>query len=90
MEAGMTRDDRNGSSGSGFVGEAWSFCQHPGPMDARYIYAALFLIGNVLAWVLRENPKPFFVGQRHSGCHGNRDCLASEAVLMISFANFVS
>jgi len=61
-----------------------------GPMHARYVYGVLFLIANFTAWGLRENPILFFDIQRRSGCHGNRDCFAAEAVLMISFTLFVS
>lgn len=78
---------RNGGS---CCAGAWSLCQQPGTMAARYIYAVLFVIANVSAWWLRANPKEFYYRQRKSGCDGNRDCLASEAVLMISLAFFVS
>ncbi|KAG0528382.1 hypothetical protein BDA96_05G006300 [Sorghum bicolor] len=68
----------------------YSSYQHMGPMHARYVYGVLFLIANFTAWGLRENPILFFDIQRRSGCHGNRDCFAAEAVLMISFTLFVS
>lgn len=65
------------------------FCQHPNPMRVRFVYAALFLVANVLAWVTRESRVTFYQGQRLNGCHGDRDCLAADAVLLISFASFV-
>lgn len=61
------------------------------PMSARYVYAGIFFLANIVAWVERENPITYFRGQRLiSGCEGNRDCLAAEAVLIISLALFVS
>nr|CAB3450286.1 unnamed protein product [Digitaria exilis] len=65
------------------------FCQHPNPMGVRFVYAALFLVANVLAWVIRESRVTFYQGQRLNGCHGDRDCLAADAVLVISFASFL-
>nr|CAB3488841.1 unnamed protein product [Digitaria exilis] len=64
------------------------FCQHPNPMRVRYVYATLFLVANVFAWVTRESRVTFFQGQRLNGCHGDRECLAADAVLIISFASF--
>lgn len=98
MDAGMMRTERNGGSGGSGWLDAWSttaiacyaFYQQMGPMDARYVYGGLFLIGNFIAWLLRENPTLLFQRQRLSGCKGNRDCFAAEAVLMVSFSFFVS
>jgi hypothetical protein len=50
----------------------------------------LFLLANIFAWVVRQSHVAFFEGQRHTGCHGDRDCLAAEGVLMISLTSFVS
>jgi hypothetical protein len=65
------------------------FCWHPSPMAVRYMYTALFLLANIFAWVVRESHVTFFEGQRHNGCHGDHDCLAADAVLVISHTCFV-
>uniref|UniRef100_K3ZLM8 Serine incorporator n=1 Tax=Setaria italica TaxID=4555 RepID=K3ZLM8_SETIT len=65
-------------------------CQHPSPMAVRYVYSVLFLLANLFAWVVRQSRVTFFQGQRRGGCHGDRDCLAAEGVLIISLTTFVS
>ncbi|XP_020394983.1 serine incorporator 3 isoform X2 [Zea mays] len=64
----------------------WFFLfQGPSPMIVRYVYAVLFLLANLSAWLTRENGISYFISQRVSGgCHGDRGCLAAEAVLVMS------
>jgi hypothetical protein len=60
-------------------------------MIARYIYTLIFFLGNIFAWAVRDNHiSTFFERQRLNGCEGNRDCLATEAILIISLVFFVS
>lgn len=66
------------------------FCDGPGPMFSRYIYAFIFLIANISAWVVRENHAMLIEGQRLKGCLGDRDCLAAEVVMILSLTSFVS
>lgn len=78
--------DNNSSNGRRFL----ALCPRDvTPMCARYMYAGVFLIANILAWLVREEHVKFFEGQRHSGCQGRRDCLAAEAVLITSHTSFV-
>jgi serine incorporator 1/3 len=66
------------------------FYQGLSPMNVRYLYAALFLLANVVAWFSRENHSSYFLNQRVGGCQGDRDCYAAESVLATSHAFFVS
>ncbi|CAL4897269.1 unnamed protein product [Urochloa decumbens] len=81
-EAGvMMRRERNGLG--------CCFFPRPNPLQARYVYAGLFLLANILAWAVREEHVKFFEGQRRYGCQGHRDCLAAEGVLLTSHTSFV-
>ncbi|KAL5221787.1 hypothetical protein ABZP36_026500 [Zizania latifolia] len=63
----------------------------PNPMMARYVYALIFLVTNLLAWTLRDFGHPVLGElQRLRGCQGARDCLGAEGVLRISLGCFVS
>jgi hypothetical protein len=84
--AGGGAVNNNGQRLVGFV----YCCPRTSPMQARYVYAGLFLVANILAWTVRQEHVKFFEGQRRYGCKGHRDCLAAEAVLITSHTTFVS
>jgi hypothetical protein len=84
--AGGGAVNNNGQRLVGFV----YCCPRTSPMQARYVYAGLFLVANILAWTVRQEQVKFFEGQRRYGCKGHRDCLAAEAVLITSHTTFVS
>ncbi|KAG8053168.1 hypothetical protein GUJ93_ZPchr0001g32339 [Zizania palustris] len=63
----------------------------PNPMMARYVYALIFLVTNLLAWTLRDFGHSVLGElQRLRGCQGARYCLGAEGVLRISLGCFVS
>lgn len=67
------------------------FCQGPSPMKARYVYAVLFLLANLSAWLMRENRISYYLAQRgNARCHGDQGCLAAQSVLTISLTFCVS
>ncbi|KAG2555552.1 hypothetical protein PVAP13_8NG004006 [Panicum virgatum] len=68
-----TQRDAAGSDNNGRRDNPRShrFCCQPDTMVVRYIYALLFLLANIFAWVVRQSHVAFFEGQRHSDdCHG--------------------
>lgn len=68
------------------------------PWMARYLYALLFLIANLLAWAVRDYGHSILKEmKRLKGCNGGEDCLGAEGVLRVSlgcslfyFAMFLS
>ncbi|XP_072964541.1 uncharacterized protein [Typha angustifolia] len=66
------------------------FCLGPNPMMARYVYALIFLVTNLLAWTIRDyGHSALSELQRLKGCHGAHYCLGAEGVLRISFGCFL-
>ncbi|KAL5572695.1 hypothetical protein UlMin_022292 [Ulmus minor] len=59
------------------------------PWMARYVYALIFLIANLLAWAARDYGRSAMTEiKRLKGCQGVRDCLGAEGVLRVSFGCF--
>jgi len=60
-------------------------------MVARYLYALIFLVTNLLAWTLRDYGSSAIAGlQRLKVCQGaRRHCLGAEGVLRVSLGCFV-
>lgn len=98
MEAGSSggssSDERRGRR----VTEDWCcacaeglFLGPPNPMVARYLYALIFLVTNLLAWTLRDYGSSAIAGlQRLKVCQGaRRHCLGAEGVLRVSLGCFV-
>lgn len=67
------------------------FLGPPNPMVARYLYALIFLVTNLLAWTLRDYGSSAIAGlQRLKVCQGaRRHCLGAEGVLRVSLGCFV-
>ncbi|XP_062194665.1 uncharacterized protein LOC133897016 isoform X2 [Phragmites australis] len=62
----------------------------PNPMMARYVYALIFLVTNLLAWTVRDYGHSFLAElQRLKVCQGARYCLGAEGVLRISLGCFL-
>ncbi|KAL5226529.1 hypothetical protein ABZP36_014794 [Zizania latifolia] len=62
----------------------------PNSMMARYVYALIFLVTNLLAWTLRDFGHSVLGDlQRLRGCQGARYCLGAEGVLRISLGCFL-
>lgn len=62
----------------------------PKPMMARYVYALVFLVTNLLAWTVRDYGHSALLELRRlRGCRGARYCLGAEGVLRISLGCFL-
>ncbi|AQK90652.1 Serinc-domain containing serine and sphingolipid biosynthesis protein [Zea mays] len=62
----------------------------PNPMVARYMYALIFLVTNLLAWTLRDYGDSALAElQRLKVCQGALYCLGAEGVLRVSLGCFV-
>ncbi|KAJ1282287.1 hypothetical protein BS78_03G040300 [Paspalum vaginatum] len=62
----------------------------PNPMMARYLYALIFLVTNLLAWSVRDYGNSALAElQRLKVCQGARYCLGAEGVLRISLGCFL-
>ncbi|XP_022157562.1 probable serine incorporator isoform X2 [Momordica charantia] len=83
-----------GSSDEGrriFKADTWcsQFRNGSNPWMARYIYALMFLISNLLAWAVRDYGRGALTEmERLKGCRGARDCLGAEGVLRVSLGCF--
>lgn len=59
------------------------------PWMARYVYALMFLVANLLAWAARDYGRSALTEmERLKGCEGGRDCLGAEGVLRVSLGCF--
>lgn len=66
------------------------FCIGPNPWMARYAYGLLFLLTNLLAWMVRDYGHGALSElERLKGCQGGRDCLGTEGVLRVSLGCFI-
>lgn len=97
MEAGGggEQHNQNGNLRLRFT-EDWCCCAcaglflGPNPMMARYLYALIFLVTNLLAWTLRDYGDSALAElQRLKVCQGARDCLGAEGVLRVSLGCFL-
>ncbi|KAL6626869.1 hypothetical protein ACP70R_030595 [Stipagrostis hirtigluma subsp. patula] len=90
-----TRERDDGGGGGGRFVEEWccawlGLFMGPNPMLARYVYALIFLVTNLLAWTVRDYGHPFLAElQRLKVCQGAQYCLGAEGVLRISLGCFL-
>ncbi|XP_077212168.1 uncharacterized protein LOC143847261 [Tasmannia lanceolata] len=71
-----------------------SFCTQffmgPNPWMARYVYGLIFLLTNLLAWMVRDYGQSTLSElERLKGCKGTRYCLGTEGVLRVSLGCFI-
>ncbi|CAL5215158.1 unnamed protein product [Lathyrus oleraceus] len=60
------------------------------PWMARYAYALIFLVANLLAWAARDYGHGALTEmERLKGCNGGKDCLGAEGVLRVSLGCFI-
>ncbi|KAL9330184.1 hypothetical protein ACSQ67_005187 [Phaseolus vulgaris] len=60
------------------------------PWMARYVYALVFLVSNLLAWAARDYGRGALTEmKRLKGCNGGKDCLDAEGVLRVSLGCFI-
>ncbi|GJN32224.1 hypothetical protein PR202_gb20714 [Eleusine coracana subsp. coracana] len=101
-DAAACRMERNGGGDAsfsddgevGFMEEWCCACARvflgPNPMLARYMYALIFLVTNLLAWTARDYGNFALAElQRLKICHGSRACYGAEGVLRISLGCFL-
>ncbi|XP_073393169.1 uncharacterized protein [Physcomitrium patens] len=59
-------------------------------MAARYMYGLLFLLSNILAWIVRDySLKKYHLFHYLKGCRSSLDCVGSDGVLRLSFGCFM-
>ncbi|KAH9289212.1 hypothetical protein KI387_033329, partial [Taxus chinensis] len=65
-------------------------CQGPNPQMARYVYGLIFLVTNLLAWMVRDYGHSALSELEHlQSCQGGKDCLGTEGVLRVSLGCFI-
>ncbi|XP_015898350.2 uncharacterized protein LOC107431853 [Ziziphus jujuba] len=83
---GSSRSNSNEWRGS-IKDNSWfsQFRNGSNPWMARYVYALMFLLANLLAWAVRDYGRSALTEvQRLEGCQGAKDCLGAEGVLRVS------
>ncbi|OIV93477.1 hypothetical protein TanjilG_18693 [Lupinus angustifolius] len=91
----METGENNNSNARGIISEdsPWfsQFRNACNPWMARYAYALIFLVANLLAWAARDYGRTALTEmERLKGCNGGKDCLGAEGVLRVSLGCFVS
>lgn len=78
-----------------FKEESWfgkwlsQFRNGSNPWMARYVYALMFLVANLLAWAARDYGQSALTEmERLKGCEGGKDCLGAQGVLRVSLGCF--
>ncbi|KAI9088082.1 hypothetical protein K1719_030059 [Acacia pycnantha] len=90
MESGATRS--NNESSNIDKDSSWfsQFRNASNPWMARYVYALIFLVANLLAWAARDFGHGALIEmKRLEGCDGGKDCLGAEGVLRVSLGCFM-
>lgn len=65
-------------------------CDGPNPHMARNVYGFIFLLTNLLAWMVRDYGNNALAELEHlKGCQGGHDCLGTEGVLRVSLGCFI-
>ncbi|KAK8351283.1 hypothetical protein V6Z11_A05G023000 [Gossypium hirsutum] len=89
MESGLgsNRNERHWI----FKDDSWfsQFRNGSNPWMARYAYALIFLVSNLLAWAVRDyGHNAFPEMEKLKNCQGGRGCLGAEGVLRVSLGCF--
>ncbi|EOY30848.1 Serinc-domain containing serine and sphingolipid biosynthesis protein isoform 2 [Theobroma cacao] len=89
MESGVggNSNERHGV----FKDDSWfsQFRNGSNPWMARYVYALIFLVSNLLAWAVRDYGRNTFPEmEKLKNCQGGRGCLGAEGVLRVSLGCF--
>ncbi|KAJ0091181.1 hypothetical protein Patl1_13206 [Pistacia atlantica] len=74
-----------------FKDDSWfsQFRNGSNPWMARYVYALIFLVANLLAWVVRDYSSGALTEmERLKNCKGGHECLGAEGVLRVSLGCF--
>lgn len=74
-----------------FKDDSWfsQFRNGSNPWMARYAYALIFLVSNLLAWAVRDyGHNAFPEMEKLKNCQGGRGCLGAEGVLRVSLGCF--
>ncbi|XVE54303.1 hypothetical protein DITRI_Ditri03aG0070000 [Diplodiscus trichospermus] len=74
-----------------FKDDCWfsQFRNSSNPWMARYVYALIFLVSNLLAWAVRDYGRNAFPEmEKLKNCQGGRGCLGAEGVLRVSLGCF--
>ncbi|XP_054816823.1 LOW QUALITY PROTEIN: uncharacterized protein LOC129316424 [Prosopis cineraria] len=90
MESGTNRSSIESSNSH--KGSSWfsQFRNASNPWMARYAYALIFLVANLLAWAARDFGHGALIEmKRLEGCDGGKDCLGAEGVLRVSLGCFI-
>ncbi|KAG5014717.1 hypothetical protein JHK85_020853 [Glycine max] len=90
MEAG----ESNSGNERRIISKDSSWCSQfrnaSNPWMARYAYALIFLVANLLAWAARDYGRGALTEmKRFKGCNGGKDCLDAEGVLRVSLGCFI-
>ncbi|XP_031269563.1 probable serine incorporator [Pistacia vera] len=75
-----------------FKDDSWfsQFRNGSNPWMARYVYALIFLVANLLAWVVRDYSSGALTEmERLKNCKGGHECLGAEGVLRVSLGCFM-
>ncbi|KAE8675911.1 Serinc-domain containing serine and sphingolipid biosynthesis protein isoform 2 [Hibiscus syriacus] len=90
MESGLGSNSRNERQWV-FKDGSWfsQFGNGSNPWMARYVYALIFLVSNLLAWAVRDYGRNAFPEmEKLKNCQGGRGCLGAEGVLRVSLGCF--
>ncbi|XP_021903225.1 probable serine incorporator [Carica papaya] len=90
MESGQSSRTNNGRYRV-FKEDSWfsQFRNGSNPWMARYVYGLMFLIANLLAWVVRDYGRASLTEMKKlKNCKGGVDCLGTEGVLRVSLGCF--
>lgn len=94
VEEEMEAGERNNGNERRIISKDSSWCSQfrnaSNPWMARYAYALIFLVANLLAWAARDYGRGAITEmKRFKGCNGGKDCLDAEGVLRVSLGCFV-
>ncbi|KAJ1393503.1 Serine incorporator/TMS membrane protein [Sesbania bispinosa] len=90
----METGESNSGNERSIVSKDSSWCSQfrnaSNPWMARYAYALIFLVANLLAWAARDYGRGALTEmERLKGCNGGKDCLGAEGVLRVSLGCFI-
>ncbi|GAY66657.1 hypothetical protein CUMW_250530 [Citrus unshiu] len=76
-----------------FKEDSWfsQFRNGSNPWMARYVYALIFLVANLLAWVVRDYSSAALTEmEKLKNCQGGHHCLGAQGVLRVSLGCFIA